>query len=129
MSAIDNILERLKKYPSIAYSVEGSKITVRPAEDQSFPVSLSVDGDEYTICFGDWHDHFETEEEALEFFAFGLSDSCRLKVISRGGHPYKWIVENLTDGTWRVLYETGLLFFRFWCKKEETIFQNRIIRK
>ena len=128
MNTIDNMIEMLKKYQNISYTCDAYSLTVHPADEEGFPVSLSLEEEGYTLCFGDWHDHFEAEEEALEFFAFGLSHSCRLRVISRGGHPYKWIVENLANGTWRIVYEAGLFFFRFWGKKEEAVFQNKLIK-
>lgn len=68
------------------------------------------------LCVGydGWHEQFDTPEQALECFAFGLSDRCRLKVTYRGNFACNWTVEALEDGRWIEDSTTGLLLVSFW---------------
>jgi hypothetical protein len=91
MNLIDDIKVRLNKYPAARYESDGSSITVFPHSPDGFAVTLVVNhGNVYTISFEGWHEGFEGEEEALNVFALGLSDECRLKEYRRGSFAYKW---------------------------------------
>jgi hypothetical protein len=67
-----------------------SSISVLPSADNGFTVTLRVSGEGYTVFFDGWHEDFNDQEEALNCFAFGLADECRLKESRRGGFAYKW---------------------------------------
>lgn len=36
--------------------------------------------EDLVVGYGGWHEHFHSPEKALECFAFGFSDQCRLKI-------------------------------------------------
>jgi len=131
MSLINEIKYKLQKYPSLSYSESENSITIHtPNRETGFDISLYIDIGEYkayTVAFGNWHGPFDTEEEAGEFVAFGLSNECRVREIFRGKSPCKWVIESLQNGNWIMKQETGLLFFPFWKKKTEKIYQNSII--
>jgi hypothetical protein len=128
MSLISEIKDKLKKHPSLSYSESENSITIHtPIKKTGFDISLYIDTGEYTaftVAFGNWHGQFDTEEEAGEFVAFGLSSECRMRELTRGNSPYKWVIESLQNGKWVLEQETGLLFFPFWKKKAEKIYQN-----
>jgi hypothetical protein len=46
---------------------------------QGFAVSLANNSSSYTVSFDAWHDEYQDMEKALNSFAFGLSDDCRLE--------------------------------------------------
>ena len=83
-NAIEQIKERLRKYPDIRYEADASSISVLPTSNNGFTVDLNVNQSQYTVSFNGWHEDFEKEDEALDCFAFGLSDECRLKEYRRG---------------------------------------------
>jgi hypothetical protein len=128
MTAIEIIKEKLNKYPHVKYKIKGSHIEILPMDETGFAVSLEENNGEYIVFFEGWHEHFTNQQEAINCVAFGLSDSCRLKVIRRSGKPYKWIVEHFNNGTWKKDSETGLLIFSFWKKRTKKIYQNKIIK-
>jgi len=68
-----------------------SSITVKADSSKGFDVSFYDDKFEYTVFFEGWHEYFKKSESqnAINCFAFGLSDSCRIKVVSRGWVDYK----------------------------------------
>jgi len=131
MSLINAIKDKLEKYPSLTYSESENNITIHtPNKETGFDITLYVDTNDYTtytVAFGNWHGQFDTEEKAGEFVAFGLSSECRMRELARGSNPYKWVIESLQNGEWVMVQETGLLFFPFWKKKTEKIYQNSII--
>lgn len=131
MTLIKEIKDKLQNYPSLSYSESENSITIHtPNKETGFDISLYIDTGEYTaytVVFGNWHGQFDTGEEAGEFVALGLSSECRMREFSRGNSPYKWVVESLQNGKWEMVQETGLLFFPFWKKKSEKIYQNSII--
>jgi len=131
MSLVNEIKDKFKKYPSLRYSESENSITIHtPNKETGFDITLYVDTNEYTtytVAFGNWHGPFDTEEEVGKFVAFGLSSECRMRELYRGSSPYKWVIESLQDGEWVMVQETGLLFFPFWKKKSEKIYQNSII--
>lgn len=128
MSAIETIRAKLQKYPQLRYDHTPDSITVEPASPDGFFVTLQEGGGSYTVSFDGWHEHFDSEAEALNCFAFGLSDECRLRVTSRGSSDYCWTVQHLVDGDWRDGSETGLIFFPFWRRRSVRFLQNRVLR-
>ena len=91
-----------------------------------FPVRLDERGSSYTVSFAGWHEEFDSQAEALSCFAFGLSEACRLRVLSRGSFDYRWIVQHFKDGDWHDDSETGLLVFPFWLRPQERYLQNHV---
>ena len=81
-------LNKLKSgYASILTS--GTKLAllplvVLPTSNHGFSVGLDVSQSHCTVSFNGWHEDFQKEDEALDCFAFGLSDECRLKECRRG---------------------------------------------
>ncbi|QDF74757.1 MULTISPECIES: hypothetical protein [Shewanella] len=125
MSAISQIVEKLQKFPELDYEQSEDFISVNPPN--GFNVWLTENENSFTVGFAGWHEDFSEIEDALNCFAFGLSDKCRLKVYKRGSSEYKWIVQALRENEWYDDSETGLLFFPFWRKKQVMILQNTVI--
>jgi hypothetical protein len=116
MSFVQTIADRLREHhPSLLTRVEGDTFTVEPLDVDGFPVWLREEVGSYVVGFDDgWHEHFDSEEDALDCFAFGLSGDCSVKVVYRGSFAHRWTVEFKTDGGWREDSTTGLLVFPFW---------------
>ena len=128
MNAIDKIVEKLKKYPGITYKIENDSISVDPTTKSGFSVLFKINNTGFTVGFDGWHEEFQDETEAMNAFAFGLSDRCRLKVIKRGGADCKWVVEAKDGNEWIEDSASGLIFVPFWKKKSIEYRQNSIIR-
>lgn len=128
MNLIEQIKTRLSKYPEARYESNASSITVLPISAEGFSVGLTINpGNGFTVSFEGWHEEFEDAEEALNVFAWGLSDECRLCEYRRGRFPYKWTVEYWEDGEWTQQSTTGLIFFPFWRKVEAHYLQNKLL--
>ena len=125
MSAISQIVEKLKNYPELDYEQSENFISVNPPN--GFNVWLTENESSFTVGFSYWHEDFSEIEGALDCFAFGLSVKCRLKVYKRGSSEYKWIVQALHENEWYDYSKTGLLFFPFWRNKQVMIIHNAVI--
>ena len=126
MNAIDKIKARLSSHGGVRYTAGSDRIVVHPVDGNGFTVALRIAGTAVTVSFDGWHEEFETEKEALDCFAFGLSSKCRLAVVFRGKTPTRWTVEALEDGRWRQESETAMLFQPFWRRKRLEYRQNRL---
>lgn len=125
MNIITDIKERLQKYPDLSIAEDSHSISVTPQD--GFTVWATDNEGSYTIGLEGWHEEFEKMEDALNCFAWGLSNKCRLEVTSRGSKAYKWTAQNLENGKWIDDSTTGLLFFQFWRKQTVTYKQNTVI--
>jgi hypothetical protein len=128
-SPLDAIREKLRRYPQLSVVDEVASITVKAQTPDGFDVSFHAGNGEYIVSMEGWHAHFDTTqiETALNCFAFGLSDTARLEVHSRGGKDCRWTLEAYEDGAWRTDSTTGQLFSRFWRKKIVRYLRNAII--
>ena len=124
---IAEIRKRFEKYPDARTEEGAGSIRFLPSSPDGFVVGFYVDRDGYTVAFDGWHERFRAVDEALNCFAFGLSDACRLKIVSRGGKPHRWIVEHRRDGAWVPDGETRLLLFQFWRPPSVAYRQNALI--
>lgn len=130
MDLIEEIKKRLGKYPDARFESDASSITVAPNSPNGFSVAVAVNpGNSYTVSFEGWHEEFEDQEEALNVFALGLSDECRLQEHRRGAFAYKWTMEYLEDGKWIEQSTTGLLLFPFWMKESVRYLQNHLLHR
>lgn len=127
MSAIDEVKAKMAGHPDLRYEAGDDWITVHPRTARGFPITLTERGGKYTVSFGGWREYFESEKEALNCVAFGLSTACRLKVHRRGQREYEWTVEAFDDGNWVEDSTTGLFLFPFWLKDEVQFYQNDVI--
>ncbi len=127
MDPIERILERLTKYPDLDYESTPDNVTILPVNQGGFSVSFQIDGDQYQVNLGGWHEHFDDADEALNCFTFGLSSECRLKITSCGKIPCRWTVQSKENGEWVDDSTTGLLFFPFWKARSVSYKQNKHI--
>ena len=128
VTVIEKIKEKITKLADLEITEESiNSITVKPKHEKSFPVSLVYQQEKYFLYFKAWNAIYTTEEEALDAFAFGLSDDCRLQVISFGETEYKWILEYRENGKWIKESETAIQLFPFWQKKRVNYYQNKVI--
>lgn len=125
MSIITRIKEKIEKYPNLIADEEQDSISITPVG--GFTVWATDNGSSYTVGFEGWHEEFESIDEALNCFAWGLSTECRLKVTKRGNVTHKWVAQSLENGQWVNTSTTGLLFFPFWRRAKVSHKQNAII--
>lgn len=116
-----------KEFPGVPSDANDYSITAAPSSDTGFPVRLTVDPKDlaimadyvsthghvdpdtfpFAVHYDPWHpNHWSegycSEEEAVEWFFYGLSNRCRLKYVRTGGCRWrKATVEYLDEGEWK----------------------------
>lgn len=128
MDTFEKIKTKTAKYPGLLCKVEGNTLSISPKTATGFTVRITVNDPGFTVSYDGWHEEFEHEDDALNCFAFGLSDACRLKVVKRGKTDCIWIVESKNGTEWQEDSRTGLVFFPFWKKKSVEYRQNTVTR-
>ena len=130
MNLIEEIKQRLAKYPGVKWESDSSSVTVFPTTQDGFEVALFVNStDSYTVHFEGWHEELMGEEEALELFALGLSSHCRLREHRRGNFAYKWTLEFKDENEWVEQGTVGLLLIPFWRSSTVRLLQNDLLKE
>ncbi len=127
MDPVAEIRERFVDLPAVRFEEGPGWICILPSTPQGFAVGFHLDEDGYVVTYEGWHQRFHDPNEALDCFAFGLSDLCRLKIVFRGATPHRWVVEHLSDDAWHTESETGLLLFPFWRRSRVVYRQNALV--
>jgi len=127
MNPIDEIRDRLARYPKARWETGPDSVTVFPVDDSGFAVSFLIADGEYIVSFSGWHEHFTDAHQAMNCFVFGLSEDCRLKVYTRGSVEYRWTVETQSSGSWVEDSTTAVLLFPFWRRLRVEYRQNRVL--
>lgn len=132
INPVVEIKQRLQKYPNAKYELTQSSAKIFPADEQGFEVSLLGNIKGWTVSFEGWHEEFSDAEKALNVFAFGLCEDCRLTITVRGIFQ-EWMVEEKIDEEWHNCdwvgcNTTGLLVFPLWPRKKQIYKQNHLIR-
>ena len=65
MNVIEEIKQKLKKYPEIKFEEKQHHLMVLPNDENGFHVSIDVEPNECVVSFDAWHEHFEDPKEAL----------------------------------------------------------------
>ena len=126
MCVLERVRDSLKtKHADLRYTESAGTIVVHAPVPGGFDVSISED---LVVGYDGWHEHFDTPDKALECFAFGFSDRCRLKVTYRGKFAYRWTLESLEGGQWVEDSTTGLLLFPFWRRPRVEYRQNGLLK-
>jgi hypothetical protein len=124
---ISSIEVALQQYSHINYLAGLYHLEVPAQTRNGFRVWIRQRAGRYTLGFEKWHQEFTSAAPAFEFFMFGLSRGCRLRVLSCGGVDYKWQVQRQLDRRWVTVSESGLVVYPFWWKKKERLLQNEIV--
>jgi len=108
------------------YRLAENRLRVSPNRPDGFETVIRRAGDEgYEVYLDDWHEFFESYEEASRCFLFALSGRCRIKRMLKGTFPFRWTLEALTGSQlWEEESTTGLLFYPFWRRTKVTHLQN-----
>lgn len=130
----------LAEYPQIvhAWSIEPDEssctLTIPVARDDGFEITILVDACESVITCGGFHGHEPYEDEPREFaghfvgFLYDLlTPLMRVREQRAGGSAHKWTLECWRGDAWEDRGTMGLLFFRYWGKRSERIYQNHVL--
>jgi hypothetical protein len=132
---IEEILGKMGKFPLARVEHDASSITYFPNTSNGFVVRLVVLGkgsnnEGYSVYYNGSHEEFSERESAILAFGFGLSTDRRVREFTRGGKPYRWVVDVWHCGRWRPAWEEFRLcavLWQFWRTSMVRRLQNRLI--
>ncbi len=125
MGVASDIAQRLGQGSGLDFELEENSISVAPRSADGFTVWLKESDGGYIVGYSGWHEEFESAEEAMNCFSYGLSDQCRLKVSIRGRMECAWTLEALDEGGWSSVSTTALALVPFWRRKSIEYQRNR----
>jgi len=115
---------------------EGFDLSIEVENESGFSIFVDLIEDEAVIHCESAHQHiFWPEEEDAHDYAkriYGLiydylTTETRLREVYSGKNPYKYIIEQRVDSHWEKEDTMGLLFFNYFGKRSEKIYQNDIL--
>jgi hypothetical protein len=112
---------------NVAHTITGDEIVVAAAGADGFEVRLRMLSERgYRVTFEQWRHEFDRAEDAYDCFEYGLSDSCRLKVVYRGDVPQQWQVEKREFGMWVPGHAVTRRSWAFWKPRRVEYRQNLV---
>ena len=120
------------KYAVSPKVLEKQQIQINASSPDGFSFSLIVYGSEYVLGFGDWHQSFDEQEEALLAFEKCLSGEAQLRDVTSFNVPCQGTLEILGSSELRpqvryvMVSVFALLLFPF--PKREKVYRNSFIR-
>ena len=118
---------KLAHYPQVRYTATATRLHVPAPEPGGFGIRLHSRGKRYIVRFEGWVRVFDRDDDALDCFEFGLSDSCRLAVKLRGSIAVAWTVETTQYGLWAAHHRTARWLAPFWGTARTEYLQNHVI--
>lgn len=127
----------MEEHPLVPYSTaqtsRSRSLCFAPQDDDGFSVEVEAyDGevfihtagvDSYTFPLND--DPTDVVMEVFGVVRDLLSPHMRLRVLSAGRTPYKFIVESWNGTTWEAEQKTASLAFNYLARRSERIYVNR----
>ncbi len=131
---IEEISHKLAKFPGARFERDQTSVTYFPDSEDGFTVRLVVEqtrtGAKYSVFYNGCREDLRRWQNAMDSFAFALSNNCRLREYSRYGKPYRWIIEVLYEDCWRQNWERIAWsgpFWQFWRRPRVRVLQNRLV--
>ncbi|HEX4342713.1 MAG TPA: hypothetical protein VH255_04945 [Verrucomicrobiae bacterium] len=131
----------VSKFPDLKHSWEIStdktscSLNFPKQNDVGFDVLVKVLPDGITVLGEGVHQHFDSDEssneseitEALALVRDLLSPHMRIREFRAGKSAYRWNMETFRDNEWHRECTTTLLFWNYFGRRSEVIFQNKTL--
>lgn len=115
---------------NVPHTIAGDEVVAAPATADGFEVRLRMVHDRsFVVSFEQWRQTFDRAEDAYDCFEYGLSDSCRLKVVYRGDAPERWQVEKREFGMWAPGHAVTRRSWALWRPRRVEYRQNRVFTR
>lgn len=126
MEVLDEIRARLRGHPLLRIQERPNQLLIEPPSADGFTVSILCEDGEYTVGYDGWHEIFQSHEEAINCFLYGLFGDGRLRVVIRGSYECGWSLERRQGLEWQEVSSTSLIFTPFWRRKRIVYRRNAI---
>jgi len=130
----------LARHPALAHRWEqhqnSQELVFPSSESTGFDVTVSISREGVIVLASGAHQHFgpiegQSEEsiaaEALGLVRDLLSPDMRVREFRAAGSPYRWTMEICTADGWKATETTGLLFWNYFGRRSQRVFQNQTL--
>lgn len=131
---LHNQTERiLLDHPDIPHTWRGDALVFLTTEASGFEIRLHPEEHGIVVFAGlGLHEHFEESpaeavRDALGLVRDLLSPDMRVRELRAGRFAYRWILERMAGDRWLPESETGLLFWNYFGKRSQRIYQNKAL--
>jgi hypothetical protein len=129
------IKDFLNNYPNLNILENKDSIIVFSEKENNFDVGFEETKRNYIISFGQWNEYLPINNDGanttINLFKFGLSNSCRFKLLSKGEIVYKSILEfkDHQKNEWVTGAKLLPTFYPFWIRDQKKIkyLENKVI--
>ena len=98
---LDQLIDKFSNRAGLKTEITDNTFTILPSSSTGYKLWIREEkGRKFTVGFDRWQETFNDATQALACFALGLSKDCRLKVFSRLGARYHWVVQQYVSGLW-----------------------------
>jgi hypothetical protein len=98
---LEQLVDKFSNRPGLKTEHTGNTFAILPSGPNGYKLWIREEKNRrFTVGFDRWQETFGDATQALACFALGLSKDCRLKVYSRLGARYHWIVQQYVGGLW-----------------------------
>ena len=125
MDPILAIRERFEAREHVKFEEGDGWIRYVPEADGGFAVEFRYAEDGFVVSIDEWREKFTEGTTALNHFAFGLSDQCRVKIVTKARKPIRREVQAQRDGKWAVVYERRSRIYQYWRLARVRYLQNK----
>ena len=121
----EDLLQKLNHCGQVEYETDGYFIRILPTTPVGFPVKMEWIWDtHFTVFLDGWHQDFDSYEEAVRCFTFGVSGAYRVKTKSKGRFRFRWTLEYWDGSGWVEDSTITDLFYPFWKPTATTYLHN-----
>jgi hypothetical protein len=125
MAFLARVREMLARRDDVRWEEQPGGLFVYPPAPTGYWLVAVEGGDGPEVHIAAWHDHFSSEEAALEWFAFALrGEGLRVRVTSAGAFDYAWQLQILHGGQWKARSTTMRIPLPFWRQRHVRFLQN-----
>ncbi len=121
----------LADHPDMPHHWRNDGLVFSGSDLDGFEVTLQPDGQGIVVLTGvGLHEHVEgapaeAVRDALGLVRDLLSPDMRVRELRAGGRAYRWLLERRELDRWTCESQTGLLFWNYFARRSERVYQNR----
>lgn len=120
---------------TIAPDESSCTLVVPKTDENGFDITFATELEEFSLTCGDFHASDALEDGSPEDFAGHcvgllydlLTPLMRIHEQLADGKAYKWTLECRRGDAWESRGSHSLLFYKYWGKRSERIFQNQAL--
>jgi hypothetical protein len=127
----------LARHPALRHqwqlAADGTGTLTIPPSAGGFDITVAIERDSLVVYASGCHEHFDPwmdasadtlASKALDLIRDLLSPDMRVREISAGDRPYRWVIERRIAGGWKTESSAYAIPWNFLAPRTERVYQN-----